>query len=307
MMLYSVIDIGSNTIRLNIYQYEKEKLTSLLHKKSMAGLAGYVENGALSQKGIEAAVETLGEFRMIADHFDIGQVYAFATASLRNIVNSDEVVRVIKEKTGFSVEIIGGEEEATLDFIGATHGKRIEHGLMIDIGGGSTELAFIEKGEIVQAFSLPIGSLSMFSDYVEKLFPEKHEKKAIRERVERELDKLSGSIPPGTIPIVCGVGGTIRAAKKLDNELNGSSDFRSMAVQDIAGMLKGLKKGKKETLRLILQAVPDRVHTIIPGMVILQTIAKRFQCETIFVSKFGVREGYLYKRVLKEGRGNGEK
>ncbi|WP_050614483.1 Ppx/GppA phosphatase family protein [Bacillus testis] len=304
-MICGVIDVGSNTIRLNIYQYEEGKLISLLHKKTMAGLAAYVDKGCMNPKGIDTACRILLEYKNIVKHFNIRQMNVFATASLRNIVNTDEVVRVIKERTGYRVEVISGEEEAVLDFIGATHDREIEHGLMVDIGGGSTELAFIEDSKIVQAISLPIGSLSLFSLYAEKLFPKKSERQAMKHRVKQELDKISAEGDFTKYPAICGVGGTIRAAKKLDDAQDGNhSAF--IRAESVDHLLELLKKGKKDTLRRILQVVPDRVHTIVPGLIILQAIARRFGCERIYVSQFGVREGYVYNRVLKEGSQHGE-
>ncbi len=88
MMICGVGDLGSNTIRLAIYRCEQGKIQRLFHKKAMAGLAGYVADGALAQKGIHIACEVLTSYRELAEHFQIDQVHVFATASIRNISNS---------------------------------------------------------------------------------------------------------------------------------------------------------------------------------------------------------------------------
>ncbi|WP_052343670.1 Ppx/GppA phosphatase family protein [Bacillus massiliigorillae] len=304
-MIYSIIDVGSNTIRLNIYSYKNKLVTSLLHKKTMAGLAGYVVDGYLSPKGIERACTIISNYKSIVENFQIQNVFVFATASLRNIVNTDEVVWNIKERTGFPVDVIAGEEEAKLGFIGASHALTVKDGILVDIGGGSTEITTYEDAKIIKAVSLPIGSLSLYSKYVSKLFPKDSEKEAMKQAVLLELTKL-GETTLKEYKILCGVGGSIRATKKLQNNLIFDNETNEFEVATISQLLNLLQKVDKKTLRKVLQVVPDRVHTIIPGMIILQTIATYYGCETIHVSNYGVREGYLYTRVLKEGTDYGK-
>ena len=107
-MIYGIVDVGSNTIRLSIYKYEDNKVILLLNKKTMAGLASYVKNGELSKAGIKKACEVLKSYREIVDNFQIENVFVFATASLRNVSNTDEAILRIKEETGFNTDEIDG-------------------------------------------------------------------------------------------------------------------------------------------------------------------------------------------------------
>ena len=137
-----IVDVGSNTIRLSIYQYNDLDFKLLLGKKETAGLAGYVENGRLAPEGIEIAARVLTDFRTLLDNLEIDQLHVFATASLRNISNTDEAVDAIQAAAGVPIQVITGSEEAALSFQGALHGtpKPEGQGLLADIGGGSTEL-----------------------------------------------------------------------------------------------------------------------------------------------------------------------
>lgn len=299
-MLYGIIDVGSNTIRLNIYSYSEQQVQSLLHKKTMAGLAGYITDGYLSEKGMKIACKTLNAYKDILLNFNITNIHVFATASLRNIINTDEVVRNIHEETGLSVDVISGEEEATLGYNGAAVHSNIDTGLFIDIGGGSTELVSFEDRKITRAVSLPIGSLSMYSKHVKKLFPKKEESEAIKQNVLDELHKL-GSRHNLQSAGICGVGGTIRAAKKLHDNLFPEQSEQLLQIQNVKTLIEHLHKADKKMLRRVLQTIPDRVHTIMPGLIILQLIAEHYGSQTITVSPTGVREGYLYSKVLKEG------
>lgn len=307
-MIHAIIDIGSNTIRMAVYKEEKKKTELLFSKKYMAGLASYVKEGWMSEEGINRATEILLEFKKIVQTFRIKSVAAFATAALRNALNSEAAVNEIVSRTGIEIEVISGNDEAILDFIGATNAMDIENGILIDVGGASTELVVYEAKQIMQTVSLPIGSLNAYTDFVKRLIPTKEERKLIKQAVLNELDRVV-DFTYGEHPVICGVGGSIRAAQKLNNAL-----FRLSVGQDeikapnIKKMIKLLEHdGKDEegisidTLETLLKIVPDRIRTILPGLIILNTLAKRFKSEVIRVSAAGVREGYLYDRMLKKG------
>lgn len=297
-MKCGIVDLGSNTIRLSIYHWEGRQFKLLMNKKEMAGLAGYIKDGVLSDRGILVACQVLSGFKALLENFDIRDIHVFATASLRNIVNTEDALDTIRAVTGVTVEVVSGSDEATLSFLGATVGGGApDTGLLADIGGGSTELVAYEKGGITSGCSLPMGSLSLFTRYVTGLFPTREERHAIRDQVEAELERAK------TQGVRCahltGVGGTIRAAAKLCNDLSGADqNNRTIPAEEIRALYKDLKKGDQATLRQILRIVPDRVHTILPGLAILCAVLKSYEVETVLVSPCGVREGYLLQRVM---------
>ncbi|WFR59348.1 phosphatase [Anaerocolumna sp. AGMB13025] len=299
-MICAIIDLGSNTIRLCIYEYLDSQVKSLLEKKKMAGLANYIKNEKLSSSGVERACDILKEFSGILKNFhvDAGNTHVFATASLRNIVNTKEVISLIKDNTGFEVELLSGEEEATLDFIGATKVIDSDSGILVDIGGGSTEIVPFAGKAIQKATSMPIGSLNLYVKYVKKIIPKDGERLAIRQAVLDNLEALE--LDRQEYPTICGVGGTIRAAAKLSNHLfNLPRTNTTIEAVYIKKILELIHNSHKDTLTPVLQNIPDRVHTIIPGLIIVDTIMDYFHSETIIVSKYGIREGYFYERILK--------
>ena len=196
--------------------------------------------------------------------------------------------------------------EAEYDFVGAARTVDLQSGLLVDIGGGSTELVFYKDMEIQNAVSLPIGSLSMYTRFIKHLFPTKKERKAIENCVEDMLYRYEVS-NLGDCPSVCGVGGTIRAMDKLNSYFcNLSVNNRFVTSENLRSMVKRLenREDKKfiplETLEILLKVVPERVRTIMPGMIILNTIVKHFKVQNIYVSRAGVREGFLYKQILSK-------
>jgi exopolyphosphatase/guanosine-5'-triphosphate,3'-diphosphate pyrophosphatase len=296
-IMYCIIDIGSNTMRLSCYRVIDQQLTYVFHKKRMAGLASYVEeNGNLSKKGLEKAIEILNDFKKIIQSVGIDTVYIIATASFRNVNNTQDILTQIKNTTDFDVEVLSGKEEAVYDFIGASYLTASRDGMVVDIGGGSTELVFYSDGIINNALSLPFGSLNLYSKKVAKLFPKKDEVHEIRKLIKDSLDKLGITIDNQKI---LGVGGTNRAVCKLYNEFFGlPSDNKVMKCSKITKMLHKIREDKRIALSYILQIVPERIHTIIPGMIIMDEINKYYQCNDVEVSSWGVKEGYLIQKLL---------
>ena len=214
-MKQAVIDIGSNSMRLTVYETTPPQIFRVLFKeKIMAGLAGYVEHNALSPDGIERAILGLLSFRATLSALDIKAVAVFATASLSNVKNTDQAVAAIQRATGFPVEVISGEEEAAFGYAGAMQELDLTDGLFVDIGGASTEVVRFAGGVMESANSCPVGSLKLYRDFVRKILPNKeaihHMEKAI---TMATLGVVERPVRQG-LPLVC-VGGTARAALKL--------------------------------------------------------------------------------------------
>jgi len=295
--MYGVIDIGSNTIRLSVYKLGPDsKLNNRFNKKVSAGLAGYIdEQGKLSEQGITAIISALSEFKGIIESVDMKQLFVFATASLRNVINTEEVVKIAHQETGFDIEILSGEEEAFCSFIGAGIDTKLVNGILADIGGGSTELVFYKNREIYTTVSFPAGSLNMYYKHVSKIFPTKDEMAKIEKNMVRYLARMDMSEFENLQ--LCGVGGSIRGIFKLSGVLSEASKPKSMTGKDLKKLIKDYEKNTKEITAKIVQVSPDRSHTILPGMSILNAIVKYFNSNSIIVSKYGVREGYLLSKI----------
>ena len=269
-MLHGVIDIGSNTIRLSVYQAENGKIRRLLHKKEAVGLASYIKDGVLSDRGIYKACNVLREYKEILGNFSITELHVLGTASLRNIYNTVEAVEEIRCRTG----------------------------LVVDVGGGSSEFVIYREKKIVEVGSIPIGALNLYAEYVKGLFPTDKEKKAIRHRVLTELEQCPTI--RGTYPVICGVGGTIRALLRLTNEYMGrDASCMEMSVRELKRATKQLEGNDKKILDMIMETAPDRVRTLMTGTILWETLLKVFGAETVLVSSCGVREGYLYAKVVE--------
>ena len=301
--MYGVIDIGSNTIRLVIYKIENRKIKPLLNKKQAAGLAGYIsKSNRMKKSGIAKAIAVLCEFKEIIDNMNLQEVFLFATASLRNIENTDEVLMAIKASSGFDVRVLTGDEEAVFDYYGALQSTEMNNGLLVDIGGGSTELVFYKEKEVILTESLPMGSLNLYNRYVENIIPTAGEMAAIENEVVRQLKAVRLPDCDLSFRQICGVGGTARATASLLQEMNGwETKNAEYACSQLYNLLAMVSKDPKELTRQLLKTAPDRIHTLLPGVVVLKTIAAYYGSQTIITSHYGVREGYLYYLLGERG------
>ena len=300
-MKCAIVDLGSNTIRLSLYNtLENGSFETLFSKKYMAGLAGYVSHGIMSNDGINQACAVLLDFKVLLQQLGVNEMHVFATASLRNIKNTEKALETIKRRTGLCVDVFAGSEEGILGFYGALFTSDLKTGIMFDIGGGSTEFVRVKNGKVKKSQSISIGSLNLFHNHVSGLWPDKKEQKAIAKRISKRLDAVD--FPKKAPEKVCCVGGTCRAILNIVNyHFNKEENNRIITKEEFNKILKILLKRDAASRNYILKLCPDRVHTIIPGMLVVKEIIERLHCEKIWVSRYGVREGYLCKNFLMTG------
>ncbi len=303
--MWAVIDIGSNTIRLVIYSKQGGQLHSVLNKKYSAGLAGYMDpENRLNPEGVQKLVGVLSEIRSILDHIHVERIFPFGTASLRNSANREEVLDLVREKCRLDVRILSGEEEATFDYYGAMHNGINSSGLVVDVGGGSTELTFFHEKQIVTATSMPIGSLNLYKRFVEGLLPTEKEIRKIRKEVRSHLEEVQLPLPREelvTQPIYS-IGGTARASLLLMRERFGIPEkSREYTRKQLSEFLEITDENIKGLQDSILRAAPERIHTIIPGLLIFESVSKFYGSRSFVVCSYGVREGYLTYLLEEKG------
>lgn len=321
MSLKGVIDLGSNSVRLVVYDVKepqkngksakdakgkdggpstnKKYFRSILDEKKVAGLSAYVENGIFTRDGINITISVLQEHIRSAANIGCEDVHIFATAVLRNCKNSVEAARKISKSVDKDIDILGAFDEAHLGFVGATCDRHIENGTLIDIGGGSSELISIRNGTDTHGISIPQGSVSSYANFVEMILPRKDEIEAI-ETSFREKLRSTENLEDYRASAFFGIGGSVRALDKLYAAAF-SNDNRLYVLESYQiDALRNLLETKPSTFaHAATKATPDRVHTVVPGMIIVQTLMDELGATSLSICKYGVREGYLLERVLK--------
>lgn len=329
MTRHAVIDLGSNTIRLVIYDvsakalaaYREERkhdasgsigkhdqernqakaaklFTEILDEKKTVGLSAYVADGVFTQKGISKAAETLEEYLETAKAVNCKSRDIFATAVLRNCSNSEEAHAAIEEKIDHTVHLLSDKEEAHLGFVGAAFDTPIEFGTLIDIGGGSTELTAIRPDGDHRNISLPQGSVSSYAQFVSLILPTIDEVHAIEASMQEKLEQLE-DLEAYRSPCVFGIGGSVRALMKLHAGLFGDGKKQQVISRaQIEAVLEALRNDPSTFAHQVTKSAPDRIHTVIPGTAIALCVMRAIGAEKLQVCKHGIREGYLLDRVL---------
>lgn len=295
-MRHAIVDIGSNTIRLIVFDAneETEKLKKVLNKKYTAGLITYVHDGELSGKGIKKLIKTLASIKNIVEELKVDTFSPFATASLRNLDNTEEVLARVKEELDIDIDVLDQVEEAFLGNVGIRSEVEIESGLSIDIGGASTEVVYFDEEGPKEFLNLNIGSLLLYTANVSRILPKKKEMRAIKKTVLREINSFKFSTKTDKL---VGIGGSIRTTGKIIEDLWGGDD-KSFSLDDLDKLIELIEDKDTDIIRSILSINPARIHTTVPGIIILRTFMKKFKINEIQVSGNGLREGYLIYKVL---------
>ncbi len=310
--MYGVIDIGSNTIRLVVYERTNGRLEQILNKKITAGLAGYInKNHEMRNRGVEVAVESLIELKKVTDNLHLDGVSVFATAPLRNINNTEEVVRQIEEETGFHVQVLSGRQEAAYGFAGLRGESSVDEGLMIDLGGGSAELVAFNHKDSLYSCSIPWGSLNLYRRYVKGITPTKKEIEAIGHLMKKQFEKVK--FPEGcNTGLLCAEGGTARAVDKMIRAIYkdcSADESGRYSSKMLCQLLDDYCERPKHMADQILRVAPERIHTFVPGLVVLNKAVEVFGIEEVVTVGFGVREGFLIEAcpLKPERKGTGHK
>ncbi|MDB5706528.1 MAG: exopolyphosphatase, partial [Sphingomonas bacterium] len=285
-----IIDIGSNSIRLVVYQGPERLPAILFNEKVMAGLGrGLAETGAIAEEALDVATEALARFAAVAREMEVTRLRTVATAAVRDASNGRRLLETARE-LGLEVEVLSGEQEALAAGEGVLSAIPDADGIVGDLGGGSLELVRVCGGKVLDRVSFPLGVFRIG---------------AIRAKgpgaLERQLFKaLMGAGWAGRgegLPLYL-VGGSWRALARLDMHLNSYPlpviHQYSMGLPAIARMGRTISHVPKSWLRAIPGLSSGRATTLGDAAALLAALLKHLQADTTIVSAFGLREGLLY-------------
>ncbi len=158
----AVVDIGSNTVRLVVYDAPTRLPIPVFNEKAECGLVrGLNETGRLNPEGVEEAIRSLKRFSLLSESMNVEKIALIATAAVREAADGQTFVERISMTFGLEVRVLSGEEEARLSALGLLSGRRLIDGLLADIGGGSVDLVEVRKGQFGRSGTLPLGHLRL--------------------------------------------------------------------------------------------------------------------------------------------------
>lgn len=291
-MRYAVVDTGSNTIRMSIYECENDSLKEIYTEAVFANLAGHIIDNELTDTGIDVCCEAIEKHKKTAKEYD-ADLHVFATAAIRNANNTQKIVNEVAKNTGVNLEILSGTDEGELSFLGAFDDFPTDEGIMADVGGGSSEIIAFEKGKIIALQSIPLGSLKAYKTFVDGNIPTVVEIENIRAEIKKHLNK-NEQFKNIKTENLCLVGGGVLASQKISKAFFNKADLTISGVNTMMSLFMT----SDDTEKILDTIVPKRKLTIIPGLAIYSAIGKYFGAETIHISDKGIKEGYTKKYLL---------
>ncbi len=287
-----VIDIGSNSIRLVVFDGAARSPAYFFNEKVMAGLgAGMDQTGKLNPEGRERALASIRRFVMLARGMGIPPLTAVATAAVRVAEDGAEFCAEIERETGQTIHVIDGEEEARLSAQGVLLGWPSAEGLVCDIGGSSMELARVEGGRVWERATTPLGPL--------RLETMKGGRKRRNREIQQVLEMLAEKIERHDRLYL--VGGSWRAIARLDMirqdyPLSVLHDYR-MKPKSVRATLDWIDGQDLEELRKRARLSMARISLVPMAGEVLRRLMARFRIREIVTSGYGIREGLLYEQM----------
>lgn len=300
-MKYGIIDIGSNTFRLIISEITDDYFKVVDDLKETVRLgAGFDSDMNLSQEKINLAIKTLKMFKNYCELSGTDMIRAVATAAVRKSNNKDEFVNKVHMKTGLKVEVLSGKIESYFDYLGAVNSLNIRDFIMMDIGGGSTELALINDNQLIDCISIPFGSIDLANEF--DLYDDISEKS--KDRLEKYLLDNYSNIEwlknTDKFPLV-GIGGTIRNIAKIHKRstsypLNLIHNYK-MDFKDVEKIYSKVSLLDFKGRRKIDGLSNDRADIFVGACGAVYYLMKYLNIDDIYISKNGVREGLMYEKI----------
>jgi exopolyphosphatase/guanosine-5'-triphosphate,3'-diphosphate pyrophosphatase len=293
-----IIDIGSNSIRLVVYDAPTRTPVILFNEKVMAGLGkGLAKDGALAAEGIARGLSALARFASLARQMQVATLRTVATAAVRDARNGAAFLAQI-EAMGLTVELLSGDQEATMAGMGVLAGIPGADGIVGDLGGGSLELIRVHGGTVHERLSLPLGVL--------RLGAIRAQGRGVLERTVATGLEAAGwtDIPPG-LPLYL-VGGSWRALARLDMYLEDwplpiIHHYR-MPADRAARLVRVLAHIDKKRLREVIGLSTSRAPTLPDAAALLSVVVRQLQTSTLIASAYGLREGLLHAALSPEER-----
>ena len=302
----AVIDMGSNSFRLVVFQYEPGSWWSLADeiREATRVSAGMGQEGVLKPGPMDRAIHTAAVFASFLEASGVTRVDPVATSAIRDAANRDDLLREIESRTGLRVRVISGAEEAWYGYLAIANSTTVTDGFGIDVGGGSVQVIHIADRRLREAESVRLGAVRVSEAYLPDEDASPKQLKALRRHVTRTLDEFEWW-QAGDGLRLAGLGGTIRnlaaAAQKrmgpIEADVQGFVLTRD-ALGELIELLADRPASKRGSVRGIK---PDRADVILGGAVVLETAMDHGGFEELEVTEAGLREGVFFERLL-EGR-----
>ena len=295
----AVLDIGSNSVRLVVYERHARALTPLYNEKSPCALGrGLAATGRLAYESIDRALTAIQRFALVTRLMRVGQVHVLATSAVRDAKNSQSFVDAVAQIMGAEVQVLSGEEEAHYAALGVIAGIPNFAGVVGDLGGGSLELSSIMAGRDTTGETHELGVIRLQDDSGGS--PARAQAIAKQRLVGSKLAKEADC------GVFCAIGGTWRSLAKVHQNLR---EYPLHMVQHYAAKAADVLRLCDEIVAAVeggksmpgAEYVSSSRRDLVPyGAAVMSEVLRAGRYETVMFSALGVREGYLFSLLYPE-------
>jgi exopolyphosphatase/guanosine-5'-triphosphate,3'-diphosphate pyrophosphatase len=284
----AVVDLGSTSVHHLCAAYAGHRLEILVDESSFLGLGVAAdERGVLGAAGREELVDTLAGYAWTARSQGASDVTFIATEPLRRFADAGRIVAEVDAGTGVPLHVLRHEEEALLTLLGVTGGAQVERDLLVvDVGGGSSELAFISPDRPAQVLGLRLGAAAL-TRRVEAADPPRRAERAAMAQVAADVLAATPDWAPQDIVLV---GGTATNLARVTDGVESRHTFRRADLDDLDRRLAATPSAD---LAAITGVRPARASILPAGAAIVRAVAERFGAKELIVVDSGIREGAL--------------
>jgi exopolyphosphatase/guanosine-5'-triphosphate,3'-diphosphate pyrophosphatase len=302
-MKLAALDVGSNTVLMLVVECgpdEKPRVLAEMSRITRLG-RGVDATGHLDRESAARTLETIAEFAARAGALGVEKIAGVATAALRDASDSSDFLARVKQRTGLTLEIISGQTEAQLSYLSTRKGLGIspaEKLLIVDIGGGSTELIRAEPDRALEVVSLQLGSVRLTERMLNHDPPSAGETSVVRAAVDKALDQLGWSYRPAKMVGIAGTVTTLCAiALKLERYSPELVHGCRLEAAEISRLIELLSSMPLEQRKQLPGMDPGRADVLFAGAVILERAMNYFGCGEVIVSDQGVRWGLMWREI----------
>ena len=286
-MKYAVIDIGSNSVRLLLWadgcSLGKTVITTRLGE-------GISFSPVLLPQAMERTAKAVAQLKKKAEEAGADKIYAFATAAVRSSKNGSEFLHTLDENCGILPEVLSGQEEAEIGYLGALEGR---DGGIIDAGGASTEITVGKGGKIVYAVSANVGAVRLKDICGE-------DKQKLKEYIDEKI-AVYGTVPASPMTLIGGTATSLAALEYRVEPYDPKVIHRSELTRDCIGQWADRLLSMPQSERLLLKGMDKKRADILGGgALLLYEILRKINAEKVSVSESDNAEGYLMKKLRGE-------
>lgn len=297
-----IIDLGSNSTRLLIVKILSSKGFKVIHELKEAVRLGkdIGVDGCLNTARKEVAIKTLQYFQTVCETYDTHEIIAVATAAVRAATDKEAFLEEAKIRTGLDIRVLSGEEEAFYDYFGIVNSIRFTEGLIIDIGGASTEIIYVHDRAFKECISLPFGAITLTEQFGLTDDIKEENLSALQSYLVEQYDSLPWLSQIKDVVLI-GVGGTLRNIGKIDRKLKDYSLDRThnykmdtQAVKEITNLAGCMNLKQRRKLKGLSKT---RADIFVAACEAVKVLIEYCRIKKLIVSGNGVKEGILYETI----------